>query len=197
MKKKKISSLDNKLKIVNIKASFLMSKKIGPQTATKYIRRGGEGLRVTVFKHCQKLVNVTGIKNLKHYQEVRNFVRNYYHKVNGSHMLSDRIDNIMVTRRMVCNYDQSAILNACKKLYRKNYCAYFGDEDRLTCKAIVLQPKERGKEDCVSGTFSLFYTGSVTIMGLKDYEEIELCQQMVDRIYNLAFRYGLKIKKEK
>jgi hypothetical protein len=31
-------------------------------------------------------------------------------------------------------------------------------------------------------------------MGLKDYEEIELCQQMVDRIYNLA---GLKIKKEK
>jgi hypothetical protein len=194
---KKICSSDNKLKIVNIKASFLMSKKIGPQIATKYKRRGGEGLRITVFKHSQKLVNVTGIKNLKHFQEVRNFVRNYYYKVKGSYVLSDRIDNIMVTRRMSCNYNMSAILSACKKLYRKNYCTYFGDEDRLTCKAIVLQPKERGKEDCVNGTFLLYYTGSVTIMGLKEYEEIELCQQMVDRIYNRAFQYGLKMKKRK
>lgn len=177
------------LKIVSMKVSFFMSRDLKPQIGTFFgrrvikrkiwvrLRKKRKGITITVYKHNRRLLNISGIRNLNHLEQTRKFVQEYYHSVNNSAPIGERIDNIMFSRKMFNNYDMPSILNVCRKLFSHSHHIQY-DDQLLTSKGIFLKP--RVKPNC---SFILFRTGSSTIMGAKQISEIHQCQLMLDRIY--------------
>ena len=176
-----------RLRIVCMKVSFFMSRDLKPQIGTFFGRRRGrkkrlrkkrKGLTITVYPHNKRLLNITGIKDLDHYNQARRFAQKYYSIMNNSVVIRERIDNIMFTRKMFNNYDMSSMVNVCVKLFSHTHHVQYDDE-RTTSKGIFLKPKI--KPNC--GSFNLYRTGSVTIMGAKQMSDIYQCQLMLDKIY--------------
>lgn len=152
----------NRLEIGNIKISCLLDHEMIPQVVKR------DKKVFTVYKHSKMLLNISGIKSI---QEL-------YIYQHGLKYQTFRIDNIMFSRKCRLNYDVNKLVQRVRMLYSHKYHVQY-DEELQSAKGIYVIPKQKP-----GPSFVIYRTGSVTIMGAKNFHCKRDCEQMLKNIYD-------------
>ena len=128
---------------------------------------------IRIYKHSPHLINVTGIRTLDEVDQIRSELEERFQiKIEKT-----RVDNLMASRRGKHIFDFEKMIKSIKKNgYDRVFLVCYDVE--TYAQRIFLTPREK---PCPS--IQLLYTGSVTVMGCKSFEDLEFCQQVIDQLY--------------
>ena len=140
-----------KLKIRNIKASFFINKSIPLNTKMLIFNPVGS-LKITIYRHSPKLINVTGISSRKTLKLVKDFLKRLFQ----CKITKQRIDAIMLNykskKHMKINLNK--LSKICLSLNLSDMILDYNCE-RFNAPFL--------KSSSGKGTFLLFSSGSVQI----------------------------------
>lgn len=155
------------LEAYNIKLSFITSSHLHEVN----MNHGKYSIRI--YKHSPHLINVTGIKKIDEVDQIKDELEEKF----SIKIEKTRIDNLMASRRVKFIFDFEKIIQSMKKndLDKVFYVSY---DQETYAQRIFLKPREK---PCPS--IQLLYTGSVTVMGCKSFEDLNFCQRVIDLLY--------------
>ena len=166
-----------KLKIVNIKLSLYTNNPINLNINKKMevINIYNSSIKITIYKHSPKLINITGIKSFKELNKLKSLIKDIF----DVKIRKQRIDSIMLNYKSKTNMkiNLNKLYNICKEIinFYKDYTLDYNCE---LFNAPFL------KSTSGKGTILLFSNGSVQIMGCKKQSYIKDNKLLVNLIYS-------------
>lgn len=166
-----------KLKVVNIKISLFISKPIYIYPLKTIIIKTDthNSIKITIYNHSPKLINITGIQSFRNLINIKQIVK----KLFNVKIKQERIDAIMLNykskKHMHINLNK--MYKICKNI--ANYANYNIDYNCELFNAPFF------KSSTGKGTILLFSNGSVQIMGCKKKTFIKDNKIFINLLYTL------------
>ena len=155
------------MKLKNIKVSFIFEKNVVKDQNKQIIWKNGN-FTFTIYKHSQKLVNVTGLKGATEIEQQKSVLEEMFQQK----VLKVRIDNTFFSKKDYKNINMLSLYNHLKE--NKDYFVSYNIELFV---GMYLQPQDK-----LYPTMIIFRTGSYTIMGGKSFKIIYECEQFVQHL---------------
>jgi TATA-box binding protein (TBP) (component of TFIID and TFIIIB) len=155
------------MKLKNIKVSFIFEKNVVKDQNKQIIWKNGN-FTFTIYKHSQKLVNVTGLKGATEIEQQKSVLEEMFQQK----LLKVRIDNTFFSKKDYKNINMLSLYNHLKE--NKDYFVSYNIELFV---GMYLQPQDK-----LYPTMIIFRTGSYTIMGGKSFKIIYECEQFVQHL---------------
>lgn len=161
--------MEQKLKIVNIKLSFLVSRDFCIKQKSIVIPLT-TSTKITIYKHSPRLLNVTGIRDFNQISSIETSIKEKFQ----CEIKEKKIDAIMLNYKSKTHQkiNLNKLSHICSRLstHKLDYnCELFN--------APFLKSKTN------RGTLLLFSSGSIQVMGAKTLADIEYNREIVKCIY--------------
>ena len=153
-----------RLKIRNIKSSLILENSLNISGIFPI-----NSCIVTIYKNSRNLVNVTKLKSFSELYKICEILEKKFRAI----IKTIRIDSIMLSRK--CSNKRFSL----KKMLE--VCKRFQNELRLNFNVELFHAPWISSQ---FGSFNLFTTGSVTVLGVKKVEHISIIQNFLDKVYS-------------
>lgn len=159
---------------------------------------------VKVYSTNPLFINVTGLKSFDDIATIRAFLTTNI--ISPSNILRVQVDSIFASRRLASGtrYNMKSIAKYCETHCQKDYFVEFSQESSSS-KCLLLPRIKRREKNNTNGKntlkqvdsenlrrppqITLFYTGSVTVMGIRSLNQIDKLNQLINQIYQDVFKY--------
>ena len=153
---------------------------------------------VKVYSTNPLFINVTGLKSFDDIATIRAFLTTNI--IPPSSILRVQVDSIFASRRLAngTRYNMKRIAEYCETHCQKDYFVEFSQESSSS-KCLLLPRIKRREKNTLKQVDSenlrrppqitLFYTGSVTVMGIRSLNQIDKLNQLINQIYQDVFKY--------
>ena len=162
-----------KLSVRNIKVSLFITRVIDINTKIQIIKFGEQlpSVKITIYKHSPKLLNITGLNSFKMLETIKKFIKYLF----SCKIVKCRVDSIMLNYKSQTHkkINLNKLADICKDI--PDYTLDFN------CQ-IFNAPFLKSKSQ--RGTMLLFSTGSVQIMGCRKRAYIKANQRLVNTIFS-------------
>ena len=155
------------MKLNNIKASFIFENDLIQNGNKQVIWRNGN-FKFTIYKHSQKLVNVTGLKSVEEIEQQKSVIEEMFQQK----VKKVRIDNVFFSKKDYKNIDMCSLYNDLKE--NKDY---FIDYNIELFAGMYVHVKDKQYP-----TMIVFRTGSYTIMGGKSIKIVYECELFLNTL---------------
>lgn len=162
---------------------------------------------VKIYSTCPWLINVTGLRSLADISSIRSFLT--AHVLSPSNIKRVHVDSMFASRRLSnpVQYDMERIAQFCRDHCKQDYFVSYNPEI-TTSKCLLLPRQKKEKRNKTSSKIrlkqvnlrevkppqiTLFYTGAVTVMGLRSVSQIEKVDNLIEQIYQDGFKRTVNI----
>jgi TATA-box binding protein (TBP) (component of TFIID and TFIIIB) len=156
------------MKLRNLKASFILRKKVTTPTQIKnFIIKDGK-FTFTIYHHSPNLVNVTGVKTFEQMHSAKKIIEQ---KLEQS-VMKVRIDNTFFSQKNYRNVDLNKVYK-----FMQHSETFHVDYNVELFAGMYFHPKKVNYP-----TILFFRTGSYTMMGGKEMEILNECETFVNEL---------------
>ena len=162
---------------------------------------------VKIYSTSPWFINVTGLRSFADISSIRSFLT--AHVLSPSNIKRVHVDSIFASRRLSSPvlYDMERIAQFCRDHCKRDYFVSYNPEI-TTSKCLLLPRRKTEKRNKTSSKIrlkqvnlrhvkppqiSLFYTGSVTVMGLRSVSQIREVDNLIEQIYQDGFKRPVSV----